>query len=83
LEYQWQKDGEDLMDATEESLTLQSTSESDTGAYTVVVRDAENNTCSASATLTVTENLPGPGGLALAVLVGLCGLGGFAVMRRK
>ena len=55
LTYQWSRDGEDLPDATAETLTLKATTESDAGSYSVVVSDACDSESSLPAILSVRE----------------------------
>lgn len=59
LTYRWQRDGEDIPNATGASYTLANLTPSDTGAvFRVVVTNATDSVTSDPATLTVTDNLP-------------------------
>ncbi|PYI83479.1 MAG: hypothetical protein DME26_14890, partial [Verrucomicrobia bacterium] len=53
LTYQWQKDGNNIANATNQSYTIASTQPGDAGQYKVIVRNASGPTPSAPATLTV------------------------------
>lgn len=53
--YQWQFKGNDLQNATNQTLSLPFVDERDAGEYTVIVSNASGNVISAPATLTVTN----------------------------
>ncbi len=55
LEYQWQKDGEDISDAEETSFSIDAVSEDDAGNYRCVVSNDFGTTTSNEALLTVSE----------------------------
>lgn len=54
LTYQWQKNTQNIANATNSSLTLPSVTTSDAGSYTVTVANSISSATSAPATLTVT-----------------------------
>jgi hypothetical protein len=58
LLYQWAKDGVDIADATDSTLSIESAELTDAGSYTVVVTDDVGSTTSEPATLTVTDEEP-------------------------
>lgn len=51
--FQWQKDGADVADATDSTLTINSVAAADAGDYTVIVSNSAGNVTSSAATLTV------------------------------
>ncbi|HWS87967.1 MAG TPA: immunoglobulin domain-containing protein [Pyrinomonadaceae bacterium] len=59
LSYQWYKDGSLIPGATTSSLSLSNVQETDEGGYSVVVSNAAGTAASNTATLTVTDQLPG------------------------
>ncbi len=69
LSYQWQKDGADLIGATNSTLNLTDLLFADAGAYRVVVRDSAGEATSAVARLEVR-----PAAVALEVTAGVAGL---------
>ncbi len=81
LAYQWRKDGVDLEGAADDSLRLDALTESDSGVYTVMVRDAKGTESSASATVTVTSGLAAPSGALLALLAGVLACSAFVLLR--
>ncbi len=63
LTYQWTFNGQPIVGATNETLTLRSVSSILAGRYAVTVRNALGSTTSAAATLTVVDRFPGPADL--------------------
>jgi pectate lyase len=59
LSYQWHKDGSLIPGATTSSLSLSNVQETDAGGYSVVVSNAAGTATSNTATLSVTDQLPG------------------------
>ena len=56
ISYQWRFDGSNISGATETSLLIASTEESDSGSYDVIVSNSQGNAQSLSATLNVLPN---------------------------
>jgi pectate lyase len=59
LSYQWYKEGSLIPGATTSSLTLSNVQHADAGGYSVVVNNAVGTATSNTATLSVTDQLPG------------------------
>jgi pectate lyase len=59
LSYQWYKDGSPITGATTSSLSLSNVQHADEGGYSVVVNNAAGTATSNTATLGVTDQLPG------------------------
>ncbi|MFL6333458.1 MAG: immunoglobulin domain-containing protein [Pyrinomonadaceae bacterium] len=59
LSYQWYKDGSLIPGATSSSLSLSNVQHADEGGYSVVVSNAVGTATSNTATLSVTDQLPG------------------------
>jgi pectate lyase len=59
LSYQWYKDGSLISGATTSSLSLSNVQAADAGGYSVVVSNAVGTATSNTASLTVTDQLPG------------------------
>ena len=59
LSYQWYKDGTLISGATSSSLSLSNVQQTDAGGYSVVVSNAAGTATSNTATLSVTDQLPG------------------------
>lgn len=59
LSYQWYKDGSLISGATTSSLSLSNVQHADEGGYSVVVNNAAGTATSNTATLSVTDQLPG------------------------
>ncbi|MET0649767.1 MAG: immunoglobulin domain-containing protein [Pyrinomonadaceae bacterium] len=59
LSYQWYKDGSLIPGATTSSLSLSNVQHADEGGYSVVVSNATGTATSNTATLSVTDQLPG------------------------
>jgi hypothetical protein len=70
MTYQWQKDGNNIPDATSDNLRLTSVSPVQAGSYRVVVRNAVGSAISASAALTVLSTTNPPVKVALSVKAG-------------
>ncbi|MET0623280.1 MAG: immunoglobulin domain-containing protein [Pyrinomonadaceae bacterium] len=59
LSYQWYRDGSLIPGATTSSLSLSNVQHADAGGYSVVVNNAASTATSNTATLSVTDQLPG------------------------
>ena len=60
LNYQWQKDGQPIVGATDSTLTIANVQTSDAGTYTVVVSNSAGSVVSQVAILTVASPTPEP-----------------------
>jgi len=85
VEYQWQKNQEDIPGEEANTLVFDPLALGDTGHYRCVVHDgsAKGEFISAEVYVLVVESLPVAAGAGLAVLSGACALAGAFVVRRK
>jgi hypothetical protein len=85
--YVWKKLAEGseeiIPDASEASYTIAELRESDAGAYTVEVTDANTDVRTASAVLTVTQGIPVTGVVGLAALLALLSIAGARLARAR
>ncbi len=83
VSYQWLRDGEEIGGATESTYVIADVSQADEGAYAVRVTDDETEITSAARSLSVGENVPAAGGLALTALTALFGAAGVWRLRKR
>ena len=79
ISYQWWKDGVEISNQTDTSLTLENVEVGDSGAYSVVVSNSAGSVTSEAAQLVVTPTLVRPHGIYMGTFTGQTN-GGFAMM---
>lgn len=84
IHYQWTKDGYVLPDSDSAIYEIVSLTQADEGAYACEAWDeAKTLVTSDSAYLTVLLRVPVAGMVGLGLLLGACGLGGLAALRKR
>jgi len=81
--YTWDKDGEVIEDAVDDSYTRSDLEESDSGTYRVTVTDDNGDVRSASAELIVVPSVPAVGILGVGALIALVALAGVRKTMKK
>lgn len=81
--YQWQKDGADMPNRTNETLTISPVQEDDLATYLCVACDDHEEIVSEEATLGEAPGTPAAGFVGLSMLAGLCAIAGAAWIRRR